>query len=628
MRFLPAAVVLLLVCLLAPLSLGQTAEEYRRQSSRLVDSYQFKEALDLLEKSRREHPDNLELLLRHADLLRKVGQSGRAEDLLRKARLLSPSESGVPRMMGEARLDRGDLTAALALFREALSLNPRDAHTQYLMAFTLFLSGEEGQAFGHARQAVDLAPADLKARRLFALLLNIRGDNREAQSLLKAGLKGSPPDGQLLFQIAGLQRAMGQLVEAMESLERAVEQDPENPVFYTSLAEVYRKLKIEDKAIESENRAMRLRSAFDRYIEALSLAKKNRVGPAIDLLRPAVTSNPEFVTGRLLLADLLHRTGDRTGAAQVYLQVLERQPQRPEARERSAWIRVEQGDLDTAIQLLSEPGYETDNLALVAAYRHLLQEDWAAARERLEEVESRYPLDARILKLIAACLLRENRAEEAIRYLDKAQKIVPGDSEIARQKEELEFKEALLHVEASRWHDGAAAFTRLIELNDSRSDYFLRRAYCRERLGDLAGAVKDYQRGLVIDPGSDWARHNLAAALFLLSRHREAALQWEELTEKRPDRGEHFAWLGLSYSRMGRDDEAAAAFDRALELGVRTPALLYDAGVTLLRKKELKRGWQLIRLAADQGYGPALDLRRRAGGRDLRLAEGPPRADE
>jgi tetratricopeptide (TPR) repeat protein len=623
MRFLPAPGFLLILCLAASLVHGQSAEEYRRQAASLSDKYLFKEALDLLEKSRLEHPDDIDLLLEHAGLLRKVGSTERAEALLKKARAQAPANSGIPRMMGEARLDRGDLRSAAALFGEALSLNPKDVQSQYLLAYVLFLTGQEGPAYGHARRALDLDPGDYKARRLVALLLNIRRENREAQSLLKAGLKSSPEDGQLLFQIAELQRATGQLAEAVESLERAVEQDPENPVFHTSLAGVYRKLKIEEEAIQSEKRAARLRQAFDQYIEALFLARSNRTSQAIQLLRPAVADNPEFVTGRLFLANLLYKTGDWAGAAEAYLQVLERQPQRHEARESSAWIRVQQGDLDTAIRLLSEPGYETDNLALVAAYRYLVQEEWAEARKQLQQVEVRYPLDARILKLIASCLLKENRTEEAILYLDKAQAILPEDSEIARQKEELEFQEALGHLEARRWDAGIVAFTRLIVSNPTRSEYFLRRAYCRERMGDLAEAVKDYQRGLVIDPDSDWARENLAAGLFLLSRHREAAVQWQELTERHPNEGENFAWLGLAHSRVGNDDQAAAAFDKALELGVTRAAVLYDAGVTLLRKKELERGWQLIRRAADLGYRPAMELRHRAGGRNLELSETP-----
>jgi tetratricopeptide (TPR) repeat protein len=623
MRLPPAAFFLILAFTLGPMAQAQSAEDYRRQASRLIDGYQFQEALELLERSRLEYPEDIELLLELAGLHRKLGLAGRAGELLQKARALAPANSAVPRMQGEARLDRGDLKSAAAFFREALSLDPWDSHSQYLLAFVLFISGRESQAFEHAGLAVDLDPANLRARRLLALLLNVRGENREAQATLKAGLRASPLDGQLLFQISELQRATGQLVEAMESLERAVEQDPENPVFHASLAGVYGRLKLEDLAKESEKTASRLRLAFDHYIEALALSRKNRARAAIDLLRPAVTDNPEFVTGRLLLADLLHKTGDRAGAAEVYLQVLEQQPKRPEARERSAWIRVEQGDLDTAIRLLSEPGYETDNLALVAAYRYLVQEDWTAARQQLQQVEARYPLDARILKLIAACLLKEDRAEEAIGYLDKAQALVPGDLEIARQKEELEFKEALRLVEAHRWRQAIAAFTRLIESNPARSEYFLRRAYCRERTGDLVEAVKDYQRGLVIDPDSDWARHNLAASLFLLSRHREAARQWEDLTQRHPANGEHFAWLGQAYSRAGRDDDAAKAFERALDLGVTTPAVLYDAGITLLRKKELERGWHLIRRAAEQGYRPAIDLRERAGGRVLELSESP-----
>jgi len=105
----------------------------------------------------------------------------------------------------------------------------------------------------------------------------------------------------------------------LEYLELAAEADPEDPLYYERLGAVYQQLGERDSAREHRQRAERLRRAFEDYAHALLLRRRGFVSEAVSNLKQAVRLNPEFVTGKMLLANLLQQLGYKQESLELYL---------------------------------------------------------------------------------------------------------------------------------------------------------------------------------------------------------------------------------------------------------------------------------------------------------------------
>jgi tetratricopeptide (TPR) repeat protein len=338
----------------------------------------------------------------------------------------------------------------------------------------------------------------------------------------------------------------------------------------------------------------------------MSLAVYGKRVEAVGILEPVVQAHPEFVTGMMLLADLYQKLGQQSRAFDLYLKILEQDPFQASAREEGAWIQVQQGLLDSALQLLEESGVQTPNYTLITAYQRMIQGDWAGALQYFRQVEARNPLHPGLLQLISYCLNAQGEREEALRHLDKAEALRPGDPEIKLQMREIKFEDALHLLSEKKW---SAALEILQELmkEDVQANYLLRMAYCHQQLGDLRQATLEYRAGLEAEPTATWARINFASTLYRLGKYQESANQWERILpeSKTPDT---YYRLGLSYSHLGRFPEAEYAFDKAVRLGDERPEVLYNLGLSRLRSKKQDEARDLIRRAAVAGYPPAREL--------------------
>lgn len=588
-----------------------SVDQYTRQASQLMSNFEWKQAVALLETGLQRYPNEPALLLGLGSVLTRLGLAAQGEALLQKALILQPENPEVLRNAAQAQLRQGKVAAAITLFRESLRHRFNDETSHHRLAFSLLLQGEERQALEHARMAVRANPLDASHRLLYALLLDIRQQGAESYRQLKVARRLAPRDASLLFQLSQNRKSRGQLGQALEYLQQAVDLDPENPLYHTEISRLYERIGAQETAAREAEVASSLHSAFQAYLKALNLSMKQGQEEAALYLAPVIRKHPEFITGAMLLADLYRKLGRKKDALRLYLSVLERDPYQIQAREQSAWIQVQQGSLDSALGLLRGSQQESPNQALIEGYRELIRENWTGALQRFQRVEWLHPLDPRLLQLISFCFNSQGEREEALRYLEKAARLEPGNSDIRRQAREIRLERANELVAEEKWGAALKAFTELIEKEDPRAEYLLNTGYCRQQLGDLSPAIDAYRSGLQLAPRATWARINLASSLYQVSAYPEAAAEWEKLLDM-DETPEAYFPLGLCYSRLNRIQEAEQVFQKALNLGQETPVLLYNLGIVRLRLKKLDAAWYLIHRAAKAGYGPARRLLRQA----------------
>lgn len=116
-----------------------------------------------------------------------------AEDKLREAIRLDPSDSAAYISLGSLLRDRGQLPEAESAYREALRLDTRNSHVYYDLGLVLDEAHRPVEAEDAFKKAVDCAPRNLELLRTLALQLEKNKKPAEARAVLQR-LLGIEPD--------------------------------------------------------------------------------------------------------------------------------------------------------------------------------------------------------------------------------------------------------------------------------------------------------------------------------------------------------------------------------------------------------------------------------------------------
>ena len=140
----------------------------------------------------------------------------------------------------------------------------------------------------------------------------------------------------------------------------------------------------------------------------------------------------------------------------------------------------------------------------------------------------------------------------------------------------------------------------LVSRGRARSRAGLQLAYCRERLGDVEGAVSAVREVLARDPENGSALNTLG---YLFADHNRDLAEAEDLVARAlahdPDNGAYLDSRGWVYYRLGRLAEARRDLERAVELTNGDPVVMEHLG-------DVYKDLSLIDLAREQ-YARSLD---------------------
>ena len=113
---------------------------------------------------------------------------------------------------------------------------------------------------------------------------------------------------------------------------------------------------------------------------------------------------------------------------------------------------------------------------------------------------------------------------------------------------------------------GIIACSEAIAIAPDRALAYYRRAFAKWGLDDLEGADLDYGKAIVLDPEFASPHAERAQVLAELKRFDEAHREIDLAMKIEPKLPDHVRRLGRIYELESRMDEAAAAFERAIDL--------------------------------------------------------------
>jgi tetratricopeptide (TPR) repeat protein len=395
-----------------------------------------------------------------------------------------------------------------------------------------------------------------------------RGDSARAEAI-SAEIVGTEPQNAAAWHLLGLARQkLGQLEPAIEALTKAANQDRRVSRYQHDLANALLDDGKIDRAISSFRRALRIDETLAEAHNDLGAAyfQKGWHGEAEQCFRKAIEHKPEHGIAYANLGAALRKQGRLSESRRAYQRalLLKLRNLLP------VFLRWRIGGTATKAPA-SDPATEKVLARELRSITELLgARRYKEALIAAVEAERRYPQAVELMHLHAVILEENGKLEEALAKIRAAIQLKPDRTEYhlahARVLVRAVQPDAALNAaaEALRLEPGSAAVLAAIAgiYHPWREDL----------------AVQAAQQAVQIDPTSDLAHGNLAAALWGLSRLEEAERHAREAVRLSPRNIGYRANFALILKDMDRLEEARALYRAMIDEAPNYPKVCMDMG--------------------------------------------------
>ncbi len=546
-----------------PLSAG-TLRETRRlylQARRSVADGQYREALDLYRRLIGELPEDAVVRYEYAQLLRDLNVLDEAVKQAGEAVRLDPDLPEAHRLLGTLELTAGEsdparLDRAIEELRRARRLSPADSGTAGTLARALLSRGRSGEA----ARLLDEVPETRTQPALMRLAAEARarsGRTRDAESLYRNLLEVDPADRDVTSALVDLYEEVDRIDQALSLLRDLEKRDPENTAIVERITlDLARAGRFEDA--EKRARDLATRRPENRAIRRLLaqvLFEKGDLGSGEKILRDLLSTDPEDDTSRHALAAELVRERRFDDARPLIEESLRRAGTDPKAAGQRQAATVELGYLAFLRKDYAEAKKTLEPAALSGAtvgpraMRILLAiardaEDFAYGLERARAAAAAEPENPEWVAALSEFQYRTANRKEAdetfgrLAGSEEADRVLAAADAYARLKD---FASAarVAREAARRFPDSTEALFRL--------------ASSLERGGTTGEAEKVFLKLLEVRPNDAAAQNYLGYMWADRGVHLEKALELlEKAVAREPRNGAYRDSLGWVYFRMGR----------------------------------------------------------------------------
>lgn len=463
-------------------------------------------------------------------------------------------------MMTEA----GNHEEAARLYDDAAAADPGSTEIWLAAARARISLQQWDEAVTRARRAVDLAPSSARAADMLGRALVAAGRSDEAAAVYdelgeRAPESGTPHAGRGL-----LAAERGDAEGAEAHLARAVEKEPDRADWWAALGEARLALRRLAPAAQALNRAAELdpeRRDEDGKILVMAIEAGDRDTARAVAGRMAGPEAPPHA-GSLTIANLLARRGDLLGAANELEGLLGRDPENGAARYMLAGILVQVDRPDEARRQLERVPAGSrewpDALRMRAAL--VIEDDPDLAARLLGRARSAGASRPDVIYQLAAALHRAGRLPEARSELTVAASQWPEDARLA-------YLLGLVVHEMDGEDGGLSHMLRVIEIEPGHPGALNYVGFTWADRGErLPEAEAMIRRALEARPEDGAIIDSLGWVLYRQGAFERAVEVLGEAVKLQPKEAEIRFHLAEALRALGRRDEAAAAYRKAIEL--------------------------------------------------------------
>jgi tetratricopeptide (TPR) repeat protein len=471
----------------------------------------------------------------------------------------SPAEVGeAETVLGEALLAQGQTAAALEVLGKAVVATPSDPAAQAAMTEALLAEGRSSDALTRLRALEPVVLANAPGRLAMGAALVSTGAVSEGTAQIEAAAAELPKNPRALTWLAAAaeNRKPADEATAVKRYKEALELDPR---FLPASLRLAALLQRKGKATEAIALIKQAEEA-GAPSEALSVAWGQALIGAKDyaqaelVLRKAVATSPALVGARTGLAAALEAAGKADDAEKELERAIADLPKAAGLRERLAELYARNGKRERALEALEDErkaGRSTLPLQVQIAQLALQLGQPDRAIKELEAVVNEDPATP-------GALFALGRSREAARDLSGA---------LQDYKRALAFETSPeLHLAYGRALAQTGRDDEALSQLESAGEVALarlERARIRLKRNEVDEALKEVEAATRLAPGDGRAFFMQGICLDLVGRADDAAAAWKKALAATPDLAEAHYRLGRYEMDKGRQESALTHFRAA-----------------------------------------------------------------
>lgn len=419
----------------------------------------------------------------------------------------------------------------------------------------------------------------------------IRGRKSEQAVELLSRVSKQPTASGMVFVVLGAAYAeLGKVDQAIAASRTAVLKLPKSPLGYQNLMQVYLNASRYQEALEVVELAAKetevdaeflvdLAELYMRYTRVRARETQALKPRVRALLERAEKLNPGDTGLLVRLGDGYVLCGENQRAAEIYLKVLDREPNKPTVREKLTDLYLRSGQRENAAEQLKKLAREnpTNPQAwYVLGSLSVDRKDFTNAVSSFEKALLLNPNFEPVYYDLAAAQLALDHSDEALKLLQRARGLF-GANFVVEFYTALAYSHRKEYPEAIKFLTSAEMIARTTETNRLTPALYFQLGSVFERNKDYTEAEKYFRKSIELSPnyseslnylGYMWAERgtNLVEAREFIER----ALKIE------PENGAFLDSLGWVLFKLGKTKEALPPILRAIELTKEPDATLYD----------------------------------------------------
>jgi tetratricopeptide (TPR) repeat protein len=461
----------------------------------------------------------------------------RALASFRESDRLSPRKASTTFNIGSALVGLRRFAEAEESFKKGLELAPGDVNALAYLCNVLAINGKSTEAITTCRKAAEFEPVSAgTAAALINGMFVARFDTDEAGTYVAKALLRFPDDRWVLESAVMQAINSGNGTYATELLNRLIALDPRKAFYVGFLATVYLELAREDDAIASARKALEIepRNRYGNIVMGGILAELGLHDEAISALSKVLESDPNADGARFKRAVSLDSAGKRTEAI-----------------------------ADLRVVVAAKPN--------VARYNYFLGKllaDDGQFREAVVFLKKAVELDPKDFQSVAALGIALGSVpdyEQSIRVLETADRMRPGNNVIAMVMNAQRARQQAVPRIAE-----AIEESRAMPNDVNRKIFVIRLLAYSGRMKEAEPYIQEVEK---LSPNDVRASQAIAVAYLEAGEPDKAAEFYKRQLLIKEDPG---TYLGLAniYQKRGKNEEAAQAFAKVIELKSDTPSVM------------------------------------------------------
>ena len=356
-----------------------------------------------------------------------------------------------------------------------------------------------------------------------------RKDYAAAVPLLEKVVAAKPSDALPHFDLGVAYSELQKNPQAIAEFRQAISLDPKFPPAHLNLG-----LLLLDSdpaaAAASFQRAAELLPGQVRpvYLEGEALERGGKRAEAIAQYRAAATLAPKDDAILLTLARALLADGQSPAAESSFRQALALKPDSAPTQLGLAESLLRQQKTAEAVDILND-------------YLQKTPDDRQARFER------------------AVALQNLNRLDDSLAELDRL------DTGATPSAESLKLRGSV-YMRQKKWTDAGAAFTKALAASPGDAQLHLWMGHTKMELHDYSAAETELRRSLQLAPANSDALGELASVYYLSGQYDATISTLDLLAQRETPTAINWFFRALSCDKLGRKPEAAAAYQKFLDL--------------------------------------------------------------